>query len=131
MKFLPVGIQIYSVRDDAIADFRGTIQRLKSMGYDFVELAGLYGMEPQTVKQILDEAGMPALSAHVSYTELLENTEAVLDDYLAIGCRYVAFPNLAADICHGSPAFENTLVQMRRICEIARNKGLSLSLIHI
>ena len=43
MKTLPVAVQVYSVRDDAERDFKGTMQKIKDMGYDGVELAGLYG----------------------------------------------------------------------------------------
>ena len=50
MKNLPVAVQVYSVRDDAERDFKGTMQKLKEMGYDGVELAGLYGMKPAEVK---------------------------------------------------------------------------------
>ena len=40
---LPVAAQVYSVREQAEADFGGTMQQLADMGYDGVELAGLYG----------------------------------------------------------------------------------------
>ncbi|MFR3483293.1 MAG: hypothetical protein ACLTXL_07250 [Clostridia bacterium] len=49
MKTLPVALQVFSVRDDAEKDFKGTMQRVKEMGYDGVELAGLYG---HTAEQI-------------------------------------------------------------------------------
>lgn len=55
MKTLPVAVQVYSVRDDAERDFKGTMQKIKDMGYDGVELAGLYGMKPAEVKAILEE----------------------------------------------------------------------------
>ena len=32
MKNLPVAVQVYSVRDDADRDFKGTKQKLKEMG---------------------------------------------------------------------------------------------------
>ena len=34
MKTLPVAVQVYSVRDDAARDFKGTMQKLKEIGYD-------------------------------------------------------------------------------------------------
>ena len=63
MKTLPVAVQVYSVRDDAERDFKGTMQKIKDMGYDGVELAGLYGMKPAEVKAILEEVGLVPLSA--------------------------------------------------------------------
>ena len=47
MKKFPVAIQIYSVRDDAQANLFGTLKKLKEMGYDGVEFAGLYGHTPE------------------------------------------------------------------------------------
>ena len=38
MKTLPVAVQVYSVRDDAERDFKGTMQKIKDMGYDGVIL---------------------------------------------------------------------------------------------
>ena len=46
MKTLPVAVQVYSVRDDAEKDFAGTMKKIKEIGYEGVELAGLYGLEP-------------------------------------------------------------------------------------
>ena len=45
MKF-SVGLQIYSVRDFAEKDLEGTLEKVKEMGYDGVEFAGLYDHDP-------------------------------------------------------------------------------------
>ena len=76
MKTLPVAVQVYSVRDDAERDFKGTMQKIKDMGYDGVELAGLYGMKPAEVKAILEEVGLVPLSAHVPFQELEATSKA-------------------------------------------------------
>ena len=33
---LPVGLQLYTVRDDLAKDFKGTLQKVKELGYDGV-----------------------------------------------------------------------------------------------
>ena len=40
---LPIAIQLYTVRDQAAADFEGTLKAIKAMGYEGVEFAGLHG----------------------------------------------------------------------------------------
>ena len=50
MSSLPIAIQVYSVRDDASADLYATLKKIKEMGYDGVEFAGLYGNSPATIK---------------------------------------------------------------------------------
>ena len=91
---LPIAVQVYSVRDDAAKDFRGTLEEIKKMGYDGVEFAGLYGYAPADVKKMCEEIGLIPISAHVPYYEILLNPEAVLSQYADIGCKYVAIPYL-------------------------------------
>ena len=40
---MKIGLQVYTVRDAADKDFKGTMEKIKEMGYDGVELAGLCG----------------------------------------------------------------------------------------
>jgi len=126
MKTLPVAVQVYSVREDAEKDFAGTMKKLKEIGYDGVELAGLYGHTPAEIRQALDEVGIPAISAHVPYVELLADPKGTIAAYKEIGCRYIAFPYLNDDVRHGTPVFEDTLKQMRHICEIAKEMGIPM-----
>lgn len=123
---LPIGIQVYSVRDAAAADLKGTLQELKDAGYDGVELAGLYGHSPEEVKAILEEVGIPAISAHVPYAELLADPEGTIAAYQTIGCQYIAFPYLDEAIRHGTPAFTETLQHMKEICEVAKRMGMPM-----
>lgn len=46
MKF-PIGIQLFSVRDEMTADPEGTLKQIKEMGYDGVEFAGMYRVHPR------------------------------------------------------------------------------------
>ena len=124
MTNLPIGVQVYSVRDVADKDFRGTMQALKDMGYDFVELAGLYDKSAEEIRAILDEVGIPAVSAHVPYVELLADPAGTIAKYQTIGVKYIAFPYLNDDVRHGTPAFPTTLENMRKICEIAKEMGM-------
>ena len=54
MKQWPIALQVYSVRQDAQADFAGTMRKIKDMGYDGVELAGTYDLTVAQAKMVLD-----------------------------------------------------------------------------
>jgi sugar phosphate isomerase/epimerase len=71
MNKLPVAIQVYSVREVAEKDLKQTLQEIKNMGYDGVELAGLYGHTPEEVRDYLKEIGLVPISAHVPYSEFI------------------------------------------------------------
>ena len=74
----PIALQVYSVREDAAADFAGTMKKVREMGYDGVELAGLYGMDAAQVKAVLDDDRLSAVSAHVPVNELLDDLDKTL-----------------------------------------------------
>ena len=42
MNKFPIGLQLYSVRDDLAADFEGTLKAVAEMGYDGVEFHGMH-----------------------------------------------------------------------------------------
>ena len=69
MKAFKLGVQLYSVRDDAAKDIEGTLKAVKAMGYDGVELAGLYGKTPEELKDLAASAGLEILSAHTGLWE--------------------------------------------------------------
>ena len=90
---LPVAIQVYSVREDAAKDLRATLEKIKEIGYDGVEFAGLYGNKPEDIAKMCKEIGLVPISAHVPYVEMVADPEGVLSQYKTIGCKYVAIPS--------------------------------------
>lgn len=123
---LPVAVQLYSVRDEMQADFYGTIKKMKELGYDGVEFAGLFGEKPADIKAFCEEIGIVPISAHVPYYDMLENPEKVLADYAEIGCKYVAVPYLTEECRPGTDGFGATVEGIRKIAEAAKKLGIQL-----
>ena len=48
-------------------DFEGTLKKVKAMGYDGVEFAGLYGKSGAEVRALCQEIGLIPISAHVTF----------------------------------------------------------------
>ncbi len=122
---MKIGVQVYSVRGDASADLKGTLKRIKEMGYDGVELAGLYSYTPTEIRAMCDEIGLVPISAHVPYPELLADPAGVLAKYKEIGCEYVAFPWLAPEDRPESGNFGRTIEGIGRISEVAKEMGIT------
>ncbi len=122
----PVAVQVYSVRDDAKADLRGTFDKIKKMGYDGVEFAGLYDKPASEIKALCNDVGLVPISAHVPYNDLLKNPVGTLSQYAEIGCKYVAIPHLGNDQRPGSPNFPYVLGFIEVIAKAAKSLGISL-----
>lgn len=120
----PVAVQLYSVRDAMAEDFEGTIKKVKEMGYDGVEFAGLFGKSAAEVKAICEENGLVPISAHVSYDELIENPEKVIGTYAEIGCKYIAIPYAVEERRPGAKLFDETVQGIRTFAKIAKEHGI-------
>lgn len=126
MKTLPVALQVYSVRDDANNDFVKTMQDVKLMGYDGVELAGLYGHSPEQIREILKEIGLVPISAHVPYDAFAQDLQGTIQTYLTIGCKYVAIPYLFEDSRYGTEKFKEFMKFLPTIAKACKQAGLTL-----
>ena len=123
---LPIAIQLYSVRDDMEKDFEGTVKKIKELGYEGVEFAGLFGKSGVEVKKICDDLGIVPVSAHVPYYDMLENPAEVLKDYKDLGCKYVVVPYLTEECRPGTDGWDDTVKGIRKIGEAAKEMGIQL-----
>jgi sugar phosphate isomerase/epimerase len=122
----PIAIQVYSVRDAAEADLDATLKALKEYGYDGIELAGLYGNSPETVRDLCKKYGLDPISAHVSYKEMMAGPDKLFADYATIGCKYVAIPSLPSDRIPGGEKFSETVELIKAFSAAAKNNGIQL-----
>ena len=123
---LPIGVQLYSVRDDMAKDFKGTLQKVKELGYDGVEFAGLFGNTPEQVKAMCAEIGLNPISAHVPLADMLADVDKVIADYKAIGCQYIVVPYVEEDRRPNGEKFMQMIEEIRGIGEKAKAAGLTL-----
>jgi sugar phosphate isomerase/epimerase len=77
---LPLGIQLYTVRDLLAKDFDGTLRDVHTAGFVEVEAAGYYGRTAPQFKQAVDNAGLRCVSVHHSLGDLLAKPELI--DYV-------------------------------------------------
>ena len=123
---LPIAIQLYTVRDQAAADFEGTLKAIKAMGYEGVEFAGLHGKTAAEVKALCAEIGLTPISAHVPYYDMIADPKGVLSDYAEIGCRYVAIPYLTPECRPGTDGFAKVVENAEMLGKVARELGMTL-----
>jgi sugar phosphate isomerase/epimerase len=84
---LPLGLQLYSVRDLLPKDFAGTLKALGGLGYREVEAAGYYDHSVDEVKKALDDAGLKLVSAHYTSDDLHKQFDQIVAFNQALGVR--------------------------------------------
>lgn len=123
---LPIALQLYSVREEMEKDFKGTLERVKALGYDGVEFAGLLGHRAETVKGWCQELDLTPLSARVPFTDLLEDLSGVLEPYQTIGVEYISIGDLPEDRRPGAEGWLATVEAIKEIGKAVRERGMTL-----
>src|SRR3984885_10620015 len=86
---LPLGLQLYSVRDILPKDYEGTLKQLSAIGYREVEAAGFFGRTPAQVKLAMDQAGLHCVSAHYPLVQLLPHLDEIIQFGKDLGLDYI------------------------------------------
>ncbi len=129
MNKLPVGIQVYGLRDlleNTPERFEEVMTQVKEMGYDGVELAGTYGLEPSYIKEVLGKLNLTPISAHVPLVDMMADVDKVIRDYKEIGVRYVVVPYLPEEYRHMTDGYDKVIAEMTRIGKAMTENGLTL-----
>lgn len=85
----PLGVQLWSFRDEAKTDPRAMLQMVHRMGFTHVETAGLYDLSADQFADAIKQAKLRVTSMHVSYDDLKKNPEGVIATAKALGATYV------------------------------------------
>lgn len=68
---IPLGLQLYTVRDRLAQDLPGTLKQIREIGYEEVETFGdSYTLPAKQLRQTIHDAGLRAPSGHFDYTSL-------------------------------------------------------------
>jgi sugar phosphate isomerase/epimerase len=122
---VPVGVQLYSLREEAAADFPPVLGRVAEMGFVGVEFAGFNGLSASEVVGALEGTGLQVASAHVGLAEP-DQFAAALDDHAAIGCDTVVIPAVARTGFGDLDQVKGTADLVNAANEIARARGIAL-----
>lgn len=91
---LPIGLRLWTVREELARDFNGTLHKIAGIGYREVELFELPLTDPHYRKKNFSDAGLACVSGHF-YLDEFKNPR-IIDAAKELGLRYmiVVFPTL-------------------------------------
>jgi len=94
---IPVGVQLYSVRDQCRKDLPGTLAAVAKIGYKGVEFAGYWGRTAKELREMLDENGIVACGTHTPYESVLEDKlKETIEFNRTIGNKFLIVPSMSA-----------------------------------
>jgi sugar phosphate isomerase/epimerase len=84
----PVGLQLYSLRDQFKKDVPSTLDEVKGFGIQYAELAGTYGLPPEKFKEELLARGIKPVSGHFPFERFRDDVAGIARESKALGLTY-------------------------------------------
>lgn len=123
---LPVGIQLYSVRETMEKDPKATLEKIAEMGYDGVEIYSFAGLSPEEFKSTCDSLGLKVMSSHGGMGYIYEQADETIAAMKTVGSKYMALAWLEPEKRPGNPGFPEFVSQMKTACLKARDAGIQV-----
>jgi len=124
---IPVGLELYSVREALKKDLEGTVRAVAQMGYQCVEFYAPYydWTEAQTkqMRKLLDDLGIHCYSTHNSESYFTaQNIQRTRDLNLILGSKYVVLSH--ADPKPGSDGWKGVADDLNAAADQLEPSGL-------
>ena len=123
-KKVPVGVQLYSVREQAAKDLPAVLEAVGKMGYQGVEFAGYYGWEgkPKELRRLLDANGLKCCGTHTGIETVTGDAlKATAELHHILGSTFLIVPSLRAE---GAQGWLDAAKQFNEIAAKAKALGM-------
>ena len=86
------------------ADIARSMKKLREIGYEAVERAGLGPIEPAELRRIADGEGLRICSTHSAWHPLRDETDRVIEEHQILGCEYAGNVGMPSEYCASADA---------------------------
>jgi sugar phosphate isomerase/epimerase len=86
---LPLGIQLYTVREETNKDVEGTLRKLYALGFREIEFAGYYGKTPAELLTLMKAIGFTLVSTHTDATSISTKGTQIIADAKTLGLQHI------------------------------------------
>lgn len=119
------GAVSYTFRNEFSKDVPGTLDKVKAMGITNIEFSNLFGKTAAELRALLDERGMRCSSLGVSFGDLNDKTETVVQNAKTLGAEFVRI----GSVPHKGPMDEalakKTVEDFNRFGQKLKDNGLT------
>ncbi len=126
-KKVPIGLELYSVRNEFTKDPKGTVTAVAKMGYEVVEhWSPYFSWTPDQVKEmrkLMDGLGIRCLSTHNGMNAFTgEGIAKAIDYNKMLGVKYIVMAS--AGRVNGADGWKGVADTITKACEKFREAGL-------
>jgi sugar phosphate isomerase/epimerase len=127
MKRERIALQLYTVRELTARDMLGTLRQLAEMGYGAVEFAGYGEVGTRELRAALEDHGLQAAGAHVSFGKLTLDPGRVFSELRTLGCSHAVVPMMPPEHRGDEATVARFADALNRLGEACEAEGLAFS----
>jgi sugar phosphate isomerase/epimerase len=121
---LPVGLQVYTVRDQLAKDVTGTLKKVAQVGFKEVEVDGFFGKTPAGFRSLMQETHLSAPAAHYGFGDLTSGWGKHIEFAKAVGLKYMVVSALEEEYRTSLDGFKKAAEAFNKAGEQTRKAGI-------
>ena len=132
---MPIGCQVYPVRDALAKDFEGTLRELAAIGYRTIEMCSppsyaefrpLAGLSAARMRHTIEGAGLRCESCHYQFRELKENLDERMAFAKELGLKQLVLSSFGLPASATLAEYKQAATELNRIGERTQKAGFQL-----
>jgi sugar phosphate isomerase/epimerase len=134
---LPIGCQVFPVREQLVQDFDGTLREIAAVGYRVIEFcsppgfvnmgfASLVDMKASEIRQKIASAGLRVVSCHYQFKELKENADERIAFAKELGLDHMIVATYGVPKDASMDDWRRAAEETNRLGEKTRKAGIQL-----
>jgi sugar phosphate isomerase/epimerase len=126
---LPLGVQMYTLRDDYARDAEGTLKKIKAMGYDGIELYGgeENNLPTEKLNELLAKTGLKVFGYQPNWAFVQEDTvERTFEFCRSMGITRIGVASAPIEMLPHRDTLEKVIAHLNKMNELARKAKFQL-----
>lgn len=134
---MPIGCQVFPVREQLAADFEGTLREIAGIGYRVIEFcsppsfvnmgfASFVGKKAPEIREKITAAGLRVVSCHYQFSELREHIDERIEFAQELGLKQMVVATLAIPASAPMDDWRRAADEVNKLGERTHKAGIQL-----
>ncbi|MBE6701244.1 MAG: sugar phosphate isomerase/epimerase [Ruminococcaceae bacterium] len=121
---MKVGLNLYSICNflDTEERFLNAANKLKDMGYEFMQLSGS-ALPFDAVKRVSEKSALPIVLTHSPLERIINDTDALMKDHELLNCRYIGLGAMPGKIIADKEKCLETIDALEKAASYMEERG--------
>ena len=121
-----IGLQLYSLRNQFAKDVPGTMQKVRKMGFKYIEMGNTYGLPVSEFKNLLSQNGLTVISVGGDFNKLAQSPDSIGIFAKQFNAKYITCTWIPHKDSFTIADAKNAVDVFNRAGKVLKNYGLEL-----